>query len=278
MKSLSLKRATNGYLLAKQAEGLSPNTINWYRHFLDAFAKWLPRVTKDDAISGLNADYLREFLRYLKEPHALNENHRFKRSEVKSSSPKTVSGAFATLSGFFNWCCAEKLLSASPMTNMKRPKVPKTLTAIFPREDMQAMLDACDASDEATATRNRVILMLLLDTGMRRSELVGLKIDRLSLNESNAHITGKGSKDRVVPFGAQTKKMLWRYISLYRPTPVDNAPGVFLNFDGSAMKPRMINEIIDRVACRVKIRQTLSSSALTPYPTSCFIKRHCAEA
>ena len=255
MNSLTFKRTTEGYLLAKEAEGLSANTVNWYRHFLDAFARWLPRMTSDDAPSSITAEYIREFLRYLKEPHTLNENHRFKHTEIKSNSPKTVQGAFATLSGFFNWCCAEKLISASPMTNMKRPKVPKTITVIFTREDMQAMLDACDTStDEASATRNRAILTLLLDTGMRRSEIVGLKMDRLNLKESCAHLTGKGSKDRIVPFGSQTKKLLWRYVSLYRPTPGDDATGVFLNFDGTAMKPRMINEIVDRIARRANIK------------------------
>jgi site-specific recombinase XerC len=118
---------------------------------------------------------------------------------------------------FFNWCIAKKLLAQSPMVNIKRPKLAKTLVPLFTREQIEALLKACaNAEDECLISRNRAILLFLVDTGVRIDELISLSLDRVSLNEGSATVKGKGNKDRKVFFGAQCKKALWQYVTLHR--------------------------------------------------------------
>lgn len=92
---------------------------------------------------------------------------------------------------------------------------------------MQALLAACEDQDENVAARNKAIITLLLDTGIRLGELLGLRMDRLSIQDGTAQVTGKWAKDRVVFLGAYCKKQLWRYISMFRPEPAPNVVEVF---------------------------------------------------
>lgn len=249
MNNFTIQKAIDGFLLTKEAEGRSPKTISWYRHFLLTFKDWLARTTSKTMLDEVKAEHIREFLKYLREPHVINEGHRFKKPKTDSLSPRTVLGAFATFSGFFNWSCAEGLISQNPTANMKRPKLPKRISPVFSQEEMQALLKACDEMEnEATAARSRAILLVLLDTGIRLGELLDLRTDRLNITDSSALVSGKGAKDRQIYFGAQAKKVLWRYISLFRPTPMGITTQVFLNHDGMPMKPRMVAEFIHKIA------------------------------
>ena len=254
MSGITLKRAVDGYLLAKEAEGKSSKTIVWYRRFLVMFSAWLQSTDAGDAITAVTADHIRGFLKHLREPHPINDGHKYKKQFIGTSAPRTVLGAYATLSSFFNWSKNEGLIAQSPTTNMKRPKVPKTISPVFNREEVQALLSACDgASDEATSARYKAIIMVFLDTGMRLGELVTLDINRLNLTDSSAEITGKGAKDRVVYLGAQAKKVLWRYITLFRPEPSGVTTRVFLNTDGTPIRPERVNRLLKEIARRAEI-------------------------
>jgi integrase/recombinase XerD len=95
--------------------------------------------------------------------------------------------------------------------------------------------------------------MLLLDTGMRRGELVDLTMGRLHLQEGKAQITGKGNKDRVVFFGAQCKKLLWHYVTNYRPEPIGITTNVFLNYDGTALKANRMAKMLEMLGKRAGV-------------------------
>ena len=132
-KQLTLQRAIDGFLLAKQAEGKSKKTVDWYAYNLRQFTTWLARVPQASSISSIAAEHIREFLNYLREAHVLFEGHRLKRNEKKCGvSQRSVRGAFATLSAFFNWALHERLVALSPTANMHRPKVRKPLRLFSP--------------------------------------------------------------------------------------------------------------------------------------------------
>lgn len=97
------------------------------------------------------------------------------------------------------------------------------------------------------------MLMVLLDTGIRLSELLDIRTDRMNLTESHAQVSGKGAKDRYIYFGAQSKKLLWRYISLFRPQPMGITTQVFLNRDGSAMQARRFAFILTNIGRKASV-------------------------
>ena len=252
---LTIQRAFDGFILAKQAEGKSQATVEWYEYNLRTFKTWLARVPHDDALPAITAEHIREFLTYRRDSHVTFSTHKFARTRQKQGcAQRSVRGAFATLSAFFNWALQEGLIERSPAANIKRPKVAKTIVPVFTRDEMQALLKACDESDEESITaRNKAMLMVMLDTGVRLAELLDLHIDRINMNESWAQVTGKGAKDRRVYVGAQTKKLLWRYISLFRSQAMGGITNVFLNQDGTAVKPRRFAFILSNLAHKAGI-------------------------
>jgi integrase/recombinase XerC/integrase/recombinase XerD len=99
-----------------------------------------------------------------------------------------------------------------------------------------------------------MILLLLLDTGIRASELCGLTLDNTHLNEGYIKVCGKGNKERIVPFGATTKKAIMRYLHAYRPEPATNAvKALILTFDGLEMVYAGLSQVIRRLAATAEI-------------------------
>lgn len=256
MVQMSIVRAIEGFLLAREADGKSKQTIRWYRHNLTQFTSWFERIPHEDHLGAIQPDHVREFLKYLRESHLLYGDHPFKpQGNKRGCSDRSILGKYAALSAFFNWAVAEGLFTKSPMSNMRRPKVAKTLVPVFSRDEIVALLTAADANvDDALAARNKAMLMLLLDTGVRLGELLNMKIDGLTINNNSIQVTGKGSKDRVVFLGAQCKKQLWRYVTLFRAEPLGNTSNIFLNKDGTAMRARMIEKTIENIADKAGIK------------------------
>ena len=249
MNTISLQRAIHGFVLAKEAEGKSLKTTQWYQHFLLKFEQYLAKAAADSQLNAITAEQVREFLKYLREPHPQFEQHRFRRQVIQAaSSPRTVQGAFTTLSVFFNWCFAEGLIERNPVANVKRPKLAKTIVPIFSRDELQALLKACESGqDESLTARNKAMIMVLLDTGIRLSELIGMRMDKLNVNESTAQVMGKGAKERAVFLGGYCKKIIWRYITIFRPQPHEGVQQVFLNADGTAMHARRYQYILTTI-------------------------------
>jgi site-specific recombinase XerD len=112
------------------------------------------------------------------------------------------------------------------MRKVKRPKPEKRVIMPYSQADIKGMLSSLDKSKSYTrfgkkesshrlpqSERNRAIIYLLLDTGLRASELCNLKIHQVDLRNRRIHVMGKGSKERIMPFSARTGQVLWRYLA-----------------------------------------------------------------
>ena len=184
MASLTLVRAIDGFILSKSAEGRAKQSTDWYRHNLVKFADWLKSLHAISTIDKVTAQHIREFLQHLREPHPKYMGHRFRKANpIEGSAQRSILGAFASLSAFFNWAVSDGVIRQSPTENIKRPKVAKQIVPVFTREEMQALLAACDKVDEETAARNKAILTVLLDTGVRLSELLNMRMDKLNIQD-----------------------------------------------------------------------------------------------
>jgi site-specific recombinase XerD len=245
MASLTLARAIDGFILSKSAEGRAKQSTDWYRHNLIKFSVWLKSLHAIAEVDGVTAQHIREFLQHLRDPHPKYVGHRFRKANpTEGSAQRSILGAFASLSAFFNWAVSDGVIRQSPTANIKRPKVAKQIVPIFTREEMQALLAACDSGDDGITARNKAILTILLDTGIRLSEIVGLRMDRINIQDGSAQVTGKGAKDRSVFFGAYCKKQLWRYISMFRPESDASVTQVLLNKDGTPMHGRRLHTVV----------------------------------
>lgn len=141
------------------------------------------------------------------------QQYRLKRTTNRGTpaSPAGVRKDHRQLRVFFGWLVEIDELDASPLQSIKAPKVVDKLIDVIPDDDARKLLDACKGRD-FTARRDTAIIRLLLDTGIRRDELVTITLDKLDTADQSAVVTGKGSKTRTVTYGAKTANAIDAYL------------------------------------------------------------------
>jgi site-specific recombinase XerD len=226
----------DSFCLALDAEGKSPKTIDNYRRAVLAFAGWLADHGQADDIETVTADDVRAFLVSL-------------RGRV---APSTEYRNYSGLRQFAKWAVAEGELTSSPLENIRPPSVPEPVTPMLSATQMKALLADCAGKDH-TDRRDRAIIMLLADTGMRRAELAGLTTDDLDLPMRVAHVVGKGRRPRTVPYGARTAQAIDRYLRSRRQHPLCERPEMWLSPKG-ILTPDGIRQMLERRGQRIGVR------------------------
>jgi integrase/recombinase XerD len=147
------------------------------------------------------------------------------------------------LKAFGNWCATEQLAQAQALRTLRRPQVPHKLVEPLSDEALRRLLDAA-------SVRDRAIVLLLLDTGLRLSELAGLRGCDLR-PDGGVKVMGKGSRERVVPVGAAARQALLRY--LRQTESADSREPIFRARGGGALGWRGIQQVFNRLKARTGI-------------------------
>jgi len=180
--------------------GLSPRTVASYRADLERLAAWLEgerRPPLDVADSAALAEHLRWLVR-------------------RGISPRSVARALSAMRGFYGWAIEQGDRTDDPTEHLAPPRRFKLLPAVLGEEEIARLLAAPDPSTPA-GIRDRAMLELLYATGLRVSELVGLRLDQLRLDGGFLVAFGKGAKERIVPVGESAEGWLRRYLAEVRP-------------------------------------------------------------
>jgi len=143
----------------------------------------------------------------------------------------SVAGRFRGLQQFFRWLKEEEEIESSPMARMKGPQLPEEVKRVLSDAEVQALLKTCQGKD-AKSRRDLAVISLLFDTGMRRSELSGILLERLDLREQLVVILGKRNRERIVAFGVATARVLDRYLRSRGEHPRASSPRLFLGQRG----------------------------------------------
>lgn len=217
------------------AENKRPRTIETYLLAVDQLKEWLGnrnQVTEVDEITGWHVK------------HFIGD----KRLETSAATAKQ---RWSSLSQFFGWLFDEGEITENPMANFKAPKVVEKPVPLIPSDDHLAMLASCD--DSFMGRRDRAILSLLWDTGLRLSEVTGLNIDDVNLREQMLWVEeGKGGKSRGVPFTAETAAILSRYMMRRERHKASHLPNLWLGERG-ALGDRGISQMVSRRAHRALV-------------------------
>ena len=232
----SLKSLVNGFVLTKQTEGKSPRTVEFYSENLKRFLWYGSRQEWPGDIRMLTEWHIREFLGYV-----ANEKCRWglegngSETSQKKASHTTVHHYFVVLANFFGWVVREGFLKESPTVKIKVAKPKTKVIKPYTHEEISRMLAVCDKDYEHNAkflgSRNKAIILVLLDAGVRLSELIGMMLEDVNTSNGNIRVMGKGSKERVVRIGKVAQKSLWRYL-LHHP---DNGGELWLNEEGKPL-------------------------------------------
>jgi integrase/recombinase XerD len=227
-------------------DGLARNSLDAYRRDLTLYAAWLSTEHQ----RALNETTETDLRAYIKERH--------EGSKATSSNRRLT-----VFKRYFRWALREHLLTADPTLKLLMAKqiqrVPKTLSEV----QVEALLAAPDV-ETPLGLRDRTMLELMYASGLRVSELVNLKTVHMGLGESALHVTGKGAKERLVPFGEEAHAWLLRYLAEARAVILGGqaTDALFVTARGAAMTRQMFWQIIKKHAVAGGVHVPLSPHTL----------------
>lgn len=235
------------FIVSKQIEGRSQKTLIWYKANLKAFAEYATD-SAPPTLQDFTLDQARGFVAHLQNRTTRYDNHSVRLTKEGGLSARSIHGYVRTLKTFANWLHLEGYVASSPLDRLKPPKLPETMIDVLTDDEIGRILRYINP-DGFLGARLYAIVLLLLDTGIRASELCTLTLTNTFLNEGHLKVVGKGSKERLVPFGAATRKALVKYIHSYRSeAPGNECNAVFLSVEGTPLTYNGLSLIIRRLA------------------------------
>ena len=227
-------------------DGLAANTLAAYRRDLGALAEWLAREAGRDLLQATEAD----LLGYAISRHA-------------GSKASSANRRLTVFKRFFRWALREHLLAADPTLKLGAAKTPLRVPKTLSEAQVEALLAAPEV-ETPLGLRDRTMLELMYASGLRVSELVTLKSVHLSLSEGALRVTGKGSKERLVPFGEEARAWLERYLAEARAAILQGqaSDALFVTARGGPMTRQMFWKLIKAHALRGGVQVPLSPHTL----------------
>jgi len=242
------------YEVCNRCESKSPRTISWYSANLNQFLNYLKSYNLPASIDAIDIKVLREYVLYLfKRKRFPGKKHNG--NDPGTLSPLSVHGHVRTLKAFFNWLLNEELIDKNPAKQLKPPKVPKTLVSILSDKEIAIIMNSFSQFNPLDM-RNQTILMLLIDTGIRIGEAIGLKLDDLYLNDGYIKVFGKGQRERIVPIGNNVQKAIHRYLFRFRQNPASlDINNVFLSMHRRLMSDNSMKLMFRRLAEKTGVKR-----------------------
>jgi integrase/recombinase XerD len=235
---LTLSQAIQGFYLTQQARGLSAHTIADYTNTLTRFKIHLEKDYRMDQITARHVELFLASQTHLKK--------------------KTLLNYHTGLSALWTWAVKERIAAEHVPHLIPAPKPEDVQVVPYNENDVRSMLNSLHrskrygrpgkkVSDHAIPfpERNRAMILLLLDTGIRAEELCGVKLQHLDRRNQRIKIFGKGAKERFVSFSARTHEALWRYLT----TRGDVQPGdpLFVTENGRAFKRSRLLKLLQGI-------------------------------
>jgi len=240
--SLAFSKAEEGFLLACRARGLSINTIDSYQR---ALAKFL----------AFHGDLIMDQV----EP---SDVERF--LEGQPVSNKSRKNYFIALSSLWTWAVNENYASDHILHRLHPPRAEIPAIEPFSQTEIREVLAAVHRSrsyrssvgaarDHAlkNGERNRAIILMLLDTGMRASELCQLTMGDVNIKKGSVMVFGKGNKERLVPISSRTGQALWRYLS--SRIEVRSQDPLFITAGGKHIDRRHLSDMLQKIGIRAGV-------------------------
>jgi len=227
-------------------DGLSKNTLDSYRNDLTAFAIWCEQREKVNLDAVTNA-HIQQYLAV-----------KFPKSKARS-----IGRLIASLRRFYRYALREHLVKEDPTLQIESPKLPRSLPKSINEQEVEDLLKAPDTSTPI-GLRDRAMLELLYASGLRVSELVGIKVNEVSTQDGVVRVTGKGSKTRLVPMGEEAADWIVQYIKTARPELLQKklCDALFVTNRAEGMTRQAFWYLIKRYALMAGIHKHMSPHVL----------------
>ena len=228
------------------------STVETYGRDLYALHRFAVETKAPLEVSAVSTIVLRQFLV----------------TAVSHKGPATIARKLAALRAFFRFLVEKRELAESPAAALRLPRVPRTLPSFLPVTQAAELVETPDRErDDPLALRDRAMLELLYGAGVRVSELAGLDIADVDLRSRTARVMGKGSKERVVPFGEPCEAALRRYLEvramLVSPRTREQHPtALFVGRFGTRLTVRQVQSLVKRYGALATGRPDVHPHAL----------------
>lgn len=231
--------------------GLSENTLSAYRTDLKKFDQWLSSTRgsqEQDILVRADRQVITDYLSFL---------------EQRRASVRSRARLLSSLRRFYAWLSREKRIEVDPVALIAAPKLGRSLPKSLTEEDVESLLQAPDVST-LLGLRDRTLFEVLYATGLRVSELVGLALTQVNLQQGVIRVTGKGNKERLVPLGDEAIDWLHKYLSSTRTEILNKhvSDALFVTRRGKAMTRQAFWHLIKRYALEANISASISPHTL----------------
>ncbi|TAK32630.1 MAG: integrase [Chloroflexota bacterium] len=213
----SLESLSESFRRSLLATNRAPSTISIYLYAVHQLDHHLAARGMPRHVEALSREHIESYL-----------------SDVLArNKPTTASTFFRGLQAFFKWCIEEGEIRESPMVRMKAPHIPESPPPVLTEDQLRRLLKACEGRDFA-ARRDMAMIRLLVDSGMRRAECLGLNVQDVDFDMNVVHVLGKGRRPRACAFGRKTAQALDRYLRVRAQHRLADLPALWLSQTGNA--------------------------------------------
>jgi len=239
----SYKKGFESFL--KLEKSLSKNSIAAYVSDVDKLAQFLDMQPEKKVIKNAQSKDLRDFLKWVNEIGL-----------IASTQARIISG----IKAFYKYLILEEEILKDPSALLETPKIRRKLPEVLTINEINSLLQGFDLSKPENI-RNKAMLEILYGSGLRVSELTGIKLSDLYDEQEFLRIKGKGNKERLVPMGSSALKHLHIYLETIRthiPIKKGNEDYIFLNLRGSKLSRTTVFTVIKDLALKVGITKNIS--------------------
>jgi integrase/recombinase XerC len=215
----------------KHEKRYSPHTITAYENDLDQFISFGKELIGDFCVETIDYHLIRQWI------VSLMDN---------GISAKSINRKISTLKTFFKFLMREGVIEKNPTDKVVVPKMGKKLPVFVQEKEMNSLLDGRFFMEDFEGRRDKAVVSLFYGTGMRLSELVGIRFSDLNLHERMVKVNGKGNKERLVPFPLEISGVLNEYIKLRNELFPDSGNFLFLTGSGEPAYNKLIYRIVKK--------------------------------
>ena len=207
----------------------SPLSVQTYEESLREFESYVTFRDNDLSISSVDTDLIRDWMESLMD---------------KGHSASTINKNLSALRSFYRFALKRGLVKKDPAHAVTGPKKSKPLPQFLREGEMDRLLDGLEWDSSFNNVRARTILILFYETGLRRSELVGLDDKDIDYDAAQLKVTGKRNKQRIVPFGAELAEQLKSYQAVRREKFGETSGAMFLSDKGERISGEQVYQIV----------------------------------
>lgn len=198
-----------------RAANKSPNTTKAYLDAVARFDSFLEAQGMPRAVAAIHREHVEAFVE----------------DQLARLKPASAANRYRSLQQFFRWLTDEGEIRESPMARMKPPTIPETPPDVLRAEELKKLVDTT-AGQGFDERRDRAILLLLIDTGIRLGEIAGLGVEDIDWDHEVAVVTGKGRRPRTIAFGRKVAQALDRYLRVRGQHSENGSPALWLGRKG----------------------------------------------